>query len=150
MLQVNDKAPDFTLEDEQGAKFTLSSRQGEKILLVFYPGDDTPVCTRQLCDYRDGVEAFADLGVSVIGISNDNAESHRKFKHKHQLPFTLLTDTDLKVASMYDSKGLIGMKRSVYLLDEQGMIRYCHVESLALFRRTREEILQAIAGLGST
>jgi thioredoxin-dependent peroxiredoxin len=150
VLQLNDKAPDFTLEDDQGAKFTLSARQGEKILLVFYPGDNTPVCTRQLCDYRDGVEAFADLGVSVIGISNDTAESHRKFKIKHRLPFTLLTDPDLNVASMYDSKGLMGMKRSVYLLDEKRVIRYRHVESLALFRRTREEILQAIAGLGST
>ena len=150
MLQVNDKAPYFTLEDEQGAKFTLSARQGEKILLVFYPGDNTPVCTKQLCDYRDGVEAFADVGVSVIGISNDNAESHRKFKQKHQLPFTLLTDPDLKVASKYDSKGLMGMKRSVYLLDEKGVVRYRHVESVALFRRTREEILQAIADLGAS
>ncbi|HLF30060.1 MAG TPA: peroxiredoxin [Xanthomonadales bacterium] len=148
MLQVNDKAPDFTLEDEQGAKFTLSARQGEKILLVFYPGDNTPVCTRQLCDYRDGVEAFAGVGVSLIGISNDDAESHRKFKQKHQLPFTLLTDPDLKVASKYDSTGLMGMKRSVYLLDEKGVIRYRHVESVALFRRTRQEILQAIADLG--
>jgi peroxiredoxin len=144
VLQVNDKAPDFTLEDEQGGKFALSAGQGEKILLVFYPGDNTPVCTKQLCDYRDGVEAFADLGVRVVGISNDNAESHRKFKQKHQLPFTLLTDPELKVAALYDSKGLLGMKRSVYLLDENGVIRYRHVESLALFRRTREEILQAV------
>jgi peroxiredoxin Q/BCP len=149
MPRINDLAPDFTLDDEQGKPFSLSSRRGEKILLVFYPGDDTPVCTRQLCDYRDGVEAFADLGVSVVGISNDNAASHRKFKEKHQLPFPLLTDTDLRVAEKYDSKGLMGMKRSVYLLDEKGIIRYRHVEALAAFRRSREEILQAIADLGA-
>ncbi len=147
MLQVNDPAPDFSLQDEQGNTFTLSSRRGERLLLVFYPGDNTPVCTRQLCDYRDGVESFAGLGVSVVGISNDSAESHRKFKEKHQLPFTLLTDPDLVVAALYDSKGVMGMKRSVYLVDEEGRIRYRHVESLAVFRRKREEILQAIAGL---
>lgn len=147
MLKLNDPAPDFTLEDEQGRPFTLSARRGEKILLVFYPGDNTPVCTRQLCDYRDGVEAFADLGVSVVGISNDTAGSHRSFKEKHRLPFPLLTDADLQVASKYDCKGLMGMKRSVYLLDEKGVIRYRHVETLAAFRRSREEILKAIAEL---
>ncbi|MGH8034014.1 MAG: peroxiredoxin, partial [Lysobacterales bacterium] len=150
VLKVNDKAPDFTLRDEQEAEFVLSSRQGEKVLLVFYPGDNTPVCTRQLCDYRDGVEAFADLGVSVIGISTDSSESHRKFREKHRLPFSLLTDPGLLVASKYDSKGLLGMKRSVYLLDEEGVIRYRHVETLAAFRRSRDEILEAIKALGAS
>lgn len=149
MPGINEPAPDFTLDDEQGKPFTLSSRRGQKILLVFYPGDNTPVCTRQLCDYRDGIEAFAGLGVSVVGISNDSAESHRKFKEKHQLPFPLLTDATLEVAAKYESKGLMGMKRSVYLLDEKGIIRYRHVEALAAFRRPREEILQAIADIGA-
>ena len=147
MLQVADKAPDFSLEDEAGAEFRLSSQQGKKILLVFYPGDNTPVCTRQLCDYRDGMEAFAGLGVEVVGISNDTAESHRKFKEKHHLPFTLLTDPGLKVAALYDCKGLMGMKRGVFLVDEKGIIRYLHVEALALFRRSREELLQLISAL---
>jgi thioredoxin-dependent peroxiredoxin len=105
------------------------------------------VCTKQLCDYRDGVESFAGLGVKVVGISSDSAESHREFKAKHRLPFALLTDPDLKVAAQYDSKGLLGMKRSVFLLDEKGIIRYRHVESVALFRRTREEVLKAISSL---
>ena len=147
MLQVADKAPDFSLEDEAGAEFRLSSQQGKKILLVFYPGDNTPVCTRQLCDYRDGMEAFAGLGVEVVGISNDSAESHRKFKEKHHLPFTLLTDPGLKVAALYDCKSLMGMKRGVFLVDENGIIRYLHVEALALFRRSREELLQVISAL---
>ena len=96
---------------------------------------------------RDGIEAFAGLGVDVVGISNDSAESHREFRQKHDLPFTLLTDPDLKVAAMYDSKGVLGMKRSVFLVDEEGVIRYLHVESVALFRRKREELLDAIRNI---
>ena len=147
MLQVNDKAPDFTLPDDQGGSFSLSAQRGRRILLVFYPGDNTPVCTKQLCDYRDGVEAFADLGVEVVGISNDGAESHRRFREKYKLPFTLLSDEKLEVAEKYDSKGMMGMKRSVFLVDEEGVIRYLHIESLALFRRRREELLEAIESL---
>jgi thioredoxin-dependent peroxiredoxin len=147
MLQVNDQAPEFSLRDERGRSFSLASHRGERLLLVFYPGDNTPVCTRQFCDYRDGVEAFAGLGVQVVGISNDNAASHRKFKTKYHLPFILLTDADLGTAERYDSKGLMGMKRSVFLIDEEGVIRYKHIESLALFRRTKEELLEVIAGL---
>jgi peroxiredoxin len=147
MLSLNDKAPDFILQDDQGNDFSLADQAGRKVLLVFYPGDNTPVCTRQLCDYRDGVEAFEGLGVDVVGISNDSAESHRGFREKHKLPFTLLTDPDLSVAEKYDSKGLLGMKRSVFLVDELGVIRYMHIESLALFRRTRIELLEAISKL---
>jgi len=149
MLEVGDKAPDFTLTDDTGAPFTLSAQRGEKLLLVFYPGDNTPVCTKQLCDYRDGVEAFAGLGVRVVGISSDGADTHRKFKAKHRLPFTLLSDPGLKVAARYDCKGLLGMKRGVFLLDEVGIVRYLHIEAIALFRRSREELLQAIAGMPS-
>ena len=147
MLKVNDKAPLFVLPDDQGGQFSLAEKIGRKILLVFYPGDNTPVCTKQMCDYRDGVEAFAGLGVEVVGISNDSAESHRRFREKHGLPFTLLTDADLEAAALYDSKGMLGMKRSVFLIDEQGVIRYLHIESVALFRRKREELLEAIRKL---
>jgi thioredoxin-dependent peroxiredoxin len=147
MLKVNDKAPQFVLQDDQGGKFSLAGQAGRKVLLVFYPGDNTPVCTKQLCDYRDGIEAFAGLGVNVVGISNDSAESHRAFRQKYDLPFTLLTDPDLEVAALYDSKGLMGMKRSVFLVDEAGVIRYLHIESVALFRRKREELLDAIRNL---
>ncbi|MGK2924105.1 MAG: peroxiredoxin [Lysobacterales bacterium] len=147
MLKVNDKAPLFVLPDDRGGQFSLAEQVGRKVLLVFYPGDDTPVCTKQLCDYRDGVEAFAGLGVEVVGISNDSADSHQRFREKHGLPFTLLTDADLAVAALYDSKGMLGMKRSVFLVDEQGVIRYLHIESVALFRRKREELLEAIRKL---
>lgn len=144
MLKVNDQAPDFSLEDENGDNFNLGEHRGEMLLLVFYPGDDTPVCTRQLCDYRDGIEAFNGLDVRVIGISRDSAESHRAFKEKHKLPFTLLSDPDLEVAELYDSKGMLGMKRSLFLVDGEGVIRYLHIETLPVFRRAREEVIAAI------
>ncbi len=147
-LDLHTPAPDFTLSDQDGEPFRLSDHRGRRLLLVFYPGDDTPVCTRQLCDYRDGIETFADLGVTVIGISTDDAASHRAFREKHQLPFTLLSDPDLEVASRYDCKAMIGMKRGVYLLDEEQLIRYRHVEAVAVFRRKREELIEAIRQLG--
>ena len=147
MLKVDDKAPQFVLKDDQGNDFDLAAMAGQKILLAFYPGDNTPVCTKQLCDYRDGVEAFEGLGVEVVGISNDSAESHRRFREKYKLPFTLLTDPDLSVATRYDSKGMLGMKRSVFLIDESGIIRYQHIESVPLFRRKRDELLEVIAKL---
>ncbi len=147
MLKKGDTAPLFTLPDDEGNPFSLDEALGEKVLLVFYPGDNTPVCTRQLCDYRDGIEAFAGLGVRVVGISNDSVESHRDFKAKHRLPFTLLSDPDLEVAEQYDSKGIMGVKRSVFLLDEEGVIRYLHVETVSLFRRKRDELLEMIEAL---
>ena len=147
MVELGHKAPVFELEDDQGEIFRLAEHTGVKKLLVFYPGDDTPVCTAQLCDYRDGIESFDGLGVSVVGISGDDGESHRRFRAKHDLPFTLLSDPGLKVASMYGVKGLLGPKRSVFLVDEGGVVRYRHVESLSLFRRKRDEILEVVRGL---
>jgi peroxiredoxin Q/BCP len=147
MLKIGDPAPPFSLTDDQGDDFSLADHSGQKILLVFYPGDNTPVCTRQLCDYRDGIEAFEGLGITVVGISNDGTESHRKFREKHSLPFTLLSDPDLKVAEQYDSKGMMGVKRSIFLIDESGVIRYLHIETLSLFRRKRDELLQVIEAI---
>ncbi len=142
------KAPDFTLMADNGDPFTLLERSGRRTLLVFYPGDNTPVCTRQLCDYRDGIEAFADLGVDVVGISRDDADSHRRFRERHGLPFILLSDPDMTVAGQYGCRGLIGMKRGVFLIDEGGVVRYAHVEAVAAFRRRREELIAAIEALG--
>lgn len=146
-IQTGDQAPDFDLPDQAGALFRLSDHQGKRLLLVFYPGDDTPVCTAQLCDYRDGLEAFADLEVDVIGISPDDPASHRAFRKKHDLPFTLLSDKNLEVAQRYGCKALIGIKRGVFLLDENQRVRYRHVESVAVFRRRREELIDAIRRL---
>ncbi len=144
---IDEPAPDFSLGDADGKEFRLSGQPGQRLLLVFYPGDETPVCTRQLCDYRDGIEAFADLGVRVVGISPDSAESHRQFRDHHDLPFTLLSDPDLEVAELYGCRGLIGMKRGVFLLDENHVVRYCHVEAVAVFRRRREELIEIMRKL---
>jgi peroxiredoxin Q/BCP len=147
MIELNDKAPDFRLQSDSGDDYRLSDHAGEKVLLVFYPGDNTPVCTRQLCEYRDGIESFSELGVSVVGISSDDLESHRSFRDKHELPFVLLSDPDLEVAKLYGCKGALGMKRAVFLVDEKGLLRYAHVEALALFRRKAEELLEVISAL---
>lgn len=149
-LAPGQPAPDFTLVSDDGRPWALSEARGRRILLVFYPGDNTPVCTAQLCDYRDGVEAFAGVGVDVVGISTDSGESHRRFKEKHGLPFTLLTDPGGQVARAYGAWGMLGMKRAVFLIERDGRIGYAKVESVALFRRTREELLDAIGGEGST
>lgn len=147
MISLNDSAPDFELEDDNGGLFRLSELVGQKVLLVFYPGDNTPVCTAQLCDYRDGIEAFANLGVTIVGISSDDVDSHRKFRDKHDLPFILLSDTDYTVAKQYGCKGALGIKRAVFLLDEQGIVRHSHIETLSLFRRKADELLAIIQGL---
>lgn len=146
-IQVGEPAPDFSLPNDQGGVFTLSQRRGQRVLLVFYPGDDTPVCTAQLCDYRDGIEAFADLDVDVVGISPDSAESHRRFRERHALPFELLVDADAKVAKAWGAYGLLGYRRAVFLVDAQGVVRYAHVETVALFRRERGELLDLIRRL---
>jgi len=147
MIKLNDSAPDFELQSDNGEYFRLSDHAGERLLLVFYPGDNTPVCTAQLCEYRDGIESFANLGVTVVGISSDDLESHQNFRAKHDLPFVLLSDPDLEVAKLYGCKGALGMKRAVYLIDEQGLVRYAHIEALALFRRKAGELLDVIRGL---
>ncbi len=147
MPTLNEKAPDFCLQGDNGEEYRLSDQAGQRVLLVFYPGDNTPVCTAQLCEYRDGIESFAGLGVSVVGISSDNLESHQAFRNKHDLPFVLLSDPDLEVAKLYGSKGTFGMKRAVFLVDEEGVVRYVHVEALAVFRRSADELLEAIKAL---
>lgn len=140
-------APTFELPDQDEAPWSLEAHRGQRLLLVFYPGDGTPVCTRQLCEYRDGLEEFEGLGVEVVGISADDADSHRRFRSKQDLPFTLLTDADLSVAEHYGCKGMLGMKRGVFLLDEAHVIRYAHVEAVAVFRRGRDELLKEIRAL---
>lgn len=122
-LPIGTTAPDFSLPDDTGATFTLSARKGANVVLVFYPGDDTPGCTRQLCDFRDRWEAVREKGVQVFGINPQSTRSHVQFRQKFQFPFPLLVDRGQKVAELYHADGLI-VKRTVYLIGPDGLIRF--------------------------
>ena len=122
-LAVGAAAPDFVLPDDAGRAVTLSGLRGKNVVLVFYPGDDTPGCTRQLCELRDEWTAARERGVEVFGVNPQSARSHAKFRGKYRLPFALLVDAGRKVAKLYRASGLI-VKRTVYLIGPDGSIRF--------------------------
>ncbi len=122
-LPAGTPAPDFSLPDESGKTVTLAALKGRNVVLVFYPGDDTPGCTRQLCDFRDSWQAARERGVEVFGVNPQRTSSHMKFRQKFQLPFPLLVDQGQKVAALYHANGLI-VKRTVYLVGRDGLIRF--------------------------
>jgi peroxiredoxin Q/BCP len=123
-LQVGDQAPDFTLANEAGEHITLSSLRGQRVVLYFYPIDDTPGCTLQACSFRDSYHEIQERNAIVLGISADGSESHQAFKTKYALPFTLLVDADHAVCKMYGTweDGSTFIKRSQFIIDEQGML----------------------------
>ena len=129
-LQPGDPAPEFTLPDQDGKPVDLAAHRGRKVVVYFYPEDDTPGCTKEACQFNDELGAFRGLGVDVIGISGDDADSHRRFRARYGLGFTLLTDAGNHVAAQYGAYGekvLYGRKttgiiRSTFLVDEQGRI----------------------------
>lgn len=131
MLQENTKAPDFTLPDQDGRPVSLADFRGKKVVLYFYPRDNTPGCTRQACAFAGAFEGFRAQDVVVIGVSKDSVASHRKFADKYNLPFLLLSDPELQVLQAYDvwkekklyGKVSMGVVRSTYLIDENGMIQ---------------------------
>ena len=126
-LGVGDQAPDFTLPGTGGREYSLSEFRGQPVVLVFYPGDDTPVCTKQLNTYNDDLEQFSDMNAQVIGISAQDVGSHDAFANKHGFAFPLLADTDKTVAGLYGTLGPIGFpRRSVFILDAEGTVRYAH------------------------
>jgi peroxiredoxin Q/BCP len=116
-------APDFTLPDDSGNEIRLSALRGKNVVLVFYPGDDTPGCTKQLCQLRDSWESARARGVEVFGVNPQSARSHTGFRSKYELPFPLLVDEGRKVASLYNANGII-VKRTVYLIGPDGVIRF--------------------------
>jgi peroxiredoxin Q/BCP len=144
---VGEQAPDFTLEGTAGP-FTLSEHRGEKIVLLFYPGDDTPVCTKQFCSYRDNAEAFGALGAMAVGISGKGVDSKQEFADKHRLTVPLLADSDHAVSRSYDCwSKLRGTRRSVVIVDEQGVVRHRHDHTLGLDFQTVGEIAEALKRL---
>ena len=130
MLTVGMKAPDFTLKDKDGNSVSLSDFIGKKVVVYFYPKDNTPGCTRQACAFAGSYDEFKSKGVEVIGISKDSTASHVKFAEKYDLPFILLSDPELEVIKAYGvwqekklyGKVSMGVVRSTYIIDEQGMI----------------------------
>ena len=126
-LGVGAQAPDFTLPGTGGREYSLSEFRGQPVVLVFYPGDDTPVCTKQLNTYNDDLEQFSDMNAQVIGISAQDVGSHDAFASKHGFAFPLLADTDKTVAGLYGTLGPIGFpRRSVFIIDAEGTVRYDH------------------------
>lgn len=121
-LKIGDVAPDFSLADENGQIHTLSQYQGQKVMVYFYPKDETPGCTKEACGIRDSYSSFQENKIVVFGISYDNAKSHQKFISKHKLPFHLLTDSDKSVSKTYGADGMFFPSRKTYLIDESGML----------------------------
>ena len=127
MLKPGQRAPDFSLKDAQGKVLSLSDFKGKKVILYFYPKDDTPGCTAEACNLRDNYEALLGRDIVVLGVSFDDSSSHQKFIKKYDLPFPLLSDTEKKVAELYGAKrgsilSFVGARRITYLIDEQQKI----------------------------
>lgn len=154
-LQANDKAPDFTLPATGGKTVSLKKLKGKKVVLYFYPKDDTPGCTQESCDFRDNMKHLSKMGAVVIGASRDDIKSHEKFKAKFDLPFDLVSDENGTLCagygvwtekSMYGKK-YMGIERSTFLIDEKGIIR-------AIWRKVKvgghvDEVAEAIGNLES-
>jgi len=130
MLEIGIKAPDFTLLNQEGKEVSLADYRGKKVILYFYPKDDTPGCTSQACGFTQLYPDFKEKGAEIIGISKDSVKSHKKFADKYNLTFTILADTETEVVQAYDvwkeksmyGKKYMGIIRTTYLIDEEGTI----------------------------
>ncbi len=131
MLEVGKKAPDFTLPDQDGKKVSLKDFKGKKIILYFYPKDNTSGCTKEACSFRDDFPKFKKTDAVILGVSPDSVSSHKKFAEKFNLPFTLLSDEEKKVLELYNvwkeksmyGKKYMGVERTTYIIDETGKIK---------------------------
>ena len=143
---LNSPAPDFTLKDANGDDWQLSNQRGKVVVLLFYPGDETPICTRQMCSVRDRWDDYVETGAEVVGISSDSIESHRKFAEHHNLPLRLLSDSDGTASKLYGARSLIPGKvaRSVFVIDAQGIVRHSDVRPLGLFKPKDDDTIAAI------
>lgn len=134
MLEIHTPAPDFTLPDQTGTMVRLSNFKGKKVVLYFYPKDNTPGCTKEACAFAAAYHDFKEQNITVIGISKDSIKSHQKFAEKYQLPFLLLADPNLEAIQAYDvwkekklyGRTYMGIMRCTYLIDEQGIIQHSY------------------------
>ena len=147
--QLGDLAPDFELDGTDG-RFKLSDYRGERVVLLFYPGDFTPVCTKQMCSYSDRWEDFAKLDATLVGISAQSVERHHQFQSMHDIPMPLLADVDRSVAKAYGvSQPILGTRRAVFVVDEDGRIAYRHVHLLGLDFQTVDDLQEALASVSA-
>lgn len=149
-LTIGQKAPDFNVLNDKGEKVKLSDFKGKKVVLYFYPKDDTPGCTKEACAFRDGISAMKKQGAEVLGVSTDSVESHQKFKKKFELNFPLLADTDKKIVEAYGTwkeksmygKKYMGIERTTFVIDEQGKIS--HIFPKVKVGQHYDEVLEAL------
>ena len=148
---IGSLAPDFKLQKEDGTVFHLSKEcQNKAVVLIFYPGDFTPVCTKQLCDYQDNFEGFKKWDVQLLGLSKDTQEKHQAFSQKYNFSFPLVTDVKNEVAKAYGctSKAMFGMvSRAICIVGKNQNLLYRHVEPLAVTRRTSQNIFEVLEEL---
>ena len=144
--EVGNQAPDFTLKDAAGKSWKLSERLGKTVVLLFYPGDNTPVCTRQLCSVRDNWSDYQATGAEVVGISTDSVKSHQQFADKNDLPLSLLSDENGEVTRLYEVKSWLPNRsaRAVFVIDKTGVIRHRKVQKLSILPPKNDDILAAI------
>jgi thioredoxin-dependent peroxiredoxin len=155
--EIGTTAPAFTLPGvlaaggtAERADYTLSAQRGKPLVLAFYPGDNTPVCTRQLCSYTSGLDGFTGLGAAVWGISPQDVDSHEAFARKYDLGFPLLADVGLAVTGQYGiSLGGVGLRRSVFVIDAEGVLRWKHVTLVGLTFPKPEAITAQLSALAS-
>lgn len=142
MISTGTEAPDFTLQDHHGNAVSLQDYRGSYVVLIFYPGDNTLVCTRQLCNYRDNWEEFQQRNIMLLGINPAPVEMHKEFANKYNFPFPLLADTDRSVGKLYGAIGFLGItKRAYVLIDPAGKILYSEKELTALTRKSTYKLL---------
>lgn len=142
---VGDVAPDFSLDGTGDRSYSLSDYAGQPVVLVFYPGDNTPVCTMQLNTYSSDISQFEELGAQVLAISPQDVDSHESFSAVHGFSFPLLADTEKSVARAYGILGPVGFyKRSVFVVDREGIIRYAHRAAAGLTFRKTDELVEAV------
>jgi peroxiredoxin Q/BCP len=145
-IEIGDPAPDFELDGTGGRRYRLGEQRGRWVILAFYPGDFTPVCTRQFCSYRDGADHLDDLDAVVWGISPQSMGSHERFATEHRLTVPLLSDPDHATARAYGVVGPGGLvRRSIFILDPEGLVRYRHVALLGLRYKDVEHLASALS-----
>jgi peroxiredoxin Q/BCP len=158
MIAVGERAPDFTLPSGDGRSVSLADFRGKKVVvLFFYPKDETPGCTREACEFRDSFDRFGDAGAEVIGVSDDDVESHKKFAANHRLPMTLLSDLGGKVREKFGVKALLGIvpDRVTFVIDREGVVRHVFAARLRFGKHVDEALgvvktLAASSGAGTS